>query len=419
MELKLDFLKEFLFTPADKGKKTHKRHYSAVSTRNNRFMHKSSLSESGKFEFSEANKGQKTERNQARPEQNLGFESGRFTNRSKKQGLLSKPNFLTPKFRKNSTSPMKTASRLKSAITKVNHFNSKQWMAKHNSRNNEEGNLINFASEFFSILDHKNLNKISGSQLLEQLLSLGIATDSLVLKETLSMTFECKDIETFSITLQDFLSLFRPDLVTDLILKQLNESSSNNRQKSRVLKQIHEKMKILGEHRFSIFSSTQKSRIISKDLFEIKKDDKMITINEHLEVVQKLWKKFYKGGDEGISLATVCEVFKFFKIFQDNFECKKYVLAALGQVSGLWFRDFQRLFAKSMLKGAFVNLSKRLFEGVYADKDMSPEFKISSYQRALLMSGVKCPNSSISIEEGQMTVKALEKYKNFSKFLRN
>ena len=411
MELKLEFLKEFVLPTGNQGPKSHRRNNSAVTWRNTRLTHKSSFSDTGKFEFSEVQKGKKTERTQVRLDPNPGFESGRYTNRSKKQVSMDRPTFLTPKFRKNSTSPMKTAKRLKSAISKVNHFNSKQWMAKHNSRNNEESNLIHFASEFLSILDHKNLNKISGSQLLEQLLSLGIATDSQVLKETLSMTFECKDIEAFSITLQDFLSLFRSDLITDLILKQLNEFASSSRQKSRVLKQIHEKMKILGEHRFSIFSSTQKSRIIPKDLFEIKKDEKMITINEHLEVVQKLWQKFFKGGDEGLTLPTVCEVFKFFKIFQDNFECKKYVLAVLGQVNGLWSKDFQRLFAKSMLKGAFVNLSKRLFEGVFADKDMSLEFKISSYQRALLMSGVKCPNSSISIEEGQMTVRALEKYK--------
>lgn len=402
MDLKLDFLKDFVNSSKNKVKRTHNRNYSFVSQSGVKPSHRSSLSNIVKFESQPKNSEKKL----------LICDSGRYTNRSRNQFSSRKTTFLSSNIQKPSSSPMKTAKRLKSAISKVNNYNSKQWMIKHNSRNNDEGNLINFACEFFSILDYQNNNKINGSQLLSQLLSLGIATDSLVLKETLSIIFECKDVEDLNISLQDFLSLFRPDLVTDLILKQLNEFASNHRKKSRVLKQIHKKMKILGECRFSIFSATQKLKVIPKDLIEIKDDEKMITINEHLEVVKKLWNKFYKQNDDGLSLAAVCEVFKYFKIFQDNFECKKFVLSILGKVGNLWFRDFQRLFAKSMLKGAFVNLSKRLFEGNYADKEMSPEFKISSYQRALLMSGVKCPNSGISIEEGQMTVNALEKYKN-------
>jgi hypothetical protein len=307
-------------------------------------------------------------------------------------------------------SPMKTEKRLRIAIKKVNHYNSKKWMEKHNSRNNDEGYLMNFASDFFKVLDTKARSKISGKVLLEHLLALGIATDSLVLKETLSMIFECKDIENVDISLQDFLSMFRPEVVTDIILKQLNESALQNRKKQKILNELHQKLKLVGQKRFSIFTPAVHSIAITSQPDPKKLDEKMITINEHLVVVEGLWKKFFNSCDEGISLITTCEIFKFFKIFQDNFEAKKYIVGTLGQVSFVGFRDFQQLFAKSMIKGAFVNLSKRLFEGNYAEKEMSPGFKISAYQRALLMSGVKCPNSNISIEEGQMIVTALEKF---------
>ena len=90
-------------------------------------------------------------------------------------------------------------------------------------------------------------------------------------------------------------------------------------------------------------------------------------------------------------------------------------MSTLGQKSVLSFRDFQQLFAKSMLKGAFFNLSRRLFEGNYAEKEMSAGLKMSAYQRALLLSGIKCPNSTISIEEGQRIVTALEKFQNVPK----
>ena len=60
-------------------------------------------------------------------------------------------------------------------------------------------------------------------------------------------------------------------------------------------------------------------------------------------------------------------------------------------------------------------MSRRLFEGNYAEKEMSAGLKMSAYQRALLLSGVKCPNSTISIEEGQRIVTALEKFQNVPK----
>ena len=43
-------------------------------------------------------------------------------------------------------------------------------------------------------------------------------------------------------------------------------------------------------------------------------------------------------------------------------------------------------------------------------KDMSSGYKLVCYRRALIMSGVKCPNSEISEEEGAKAISAIEKY---------
>lgn len=83
-----------------------------------------------------------------------------------------------------------------------------------------------------------------------------------------------------------------------------------------------------------------------------------------------------------------------------------------GADLSLTYEDFQRIFAKSMLKGAFMKLSQRLVDGNFSCKEMSPSFKLTSYQRSLIMSGIKCPNSEISIKEGTNALQAIEKYKN-------
>ena len=326
-------------------------------------------------------------------------------------GFKSDIEITPPRTRTNSFTSTQAKHRIKD-------YNTRSWMSKHNARNNDEGFLMKFATEFFSEMDKDKLGAISGKALIESLLSLGIATDSDVLSETLSMIFRSDDLNKLQITQQNFLSMFRSEVITDLILTQLNESSLAERKKIKVLSQRHIRNRsAIDTHKpLAVFKARLAASISGVEFItDDKNAQNMITINEHLAVTEKLWNKYYKIGEDGISILTICEIFKYFKIFQDNFECKKYVISMLGQVQMLGFKDFQQLFARSMLKGAFVNLSKRLFEGNYAEKEMSSGFKISSYQRALLMSGVKCPNSNISIDEGHRIVTALEKFKNFPK----
>lgn len=306
---------------------------------------------------------------------------------------------------------------LTEATSKIYEYNNKIWMHKHNSRNNAEGHLIDFAHEIFKELDGECLGVANGKRLVENLLSLGIASDSYVLRETMSLIFNCNDVYKADISVQDFLALFRRDIVNDKILKNLNEWALDERKKNSVI--VERAKKWMGpdsESPLSFFKfKTPLSLAGHNQHISPKKLQDIITINEHLNIIDKLWKKYFRGGDDGISLLTACEALKYFKIFQDNYECKKFIISTLGQANFLTNRDFQQLFAKSMIKGAFQNLSKRLYEGNYASKEMSPGFKISAYQRSLLLSGVRCPNSSIAIEEGEKTVKALEKFKNYPK----
>jgi hypothetical protein len=304
------------------------------------------------------------------------------------------------------------------AVTKIKDAQSKSWMLRHNSRNNDEGALMSFAHEFFAQLDTQSRGAVNGLHLLERLLSLGIATDSVVLTETLVITFHCKDLKHAEISLQDFLSLFRSDVITDIILQQLNEFALIERKKVKIINHMHNKnksanIKVPSDN--AISRKLSLSFVPNGEILHFTAGGNIITINEHITLIENFWKKHLKQGEDRASILTVCQMFKDLKIFQDNFESKKYIVSQLGKINVLTYGEFQKLFAKSMLKGAFVNLSKRLFEGKYAGKEISSGFQIGMYQRALLMSGIKCPNSNISVEEGQRIVKALEKFQNYPK----
>ena len=164
-------------------------------------------------------------------------------------------------------------------------------MIKHNSRNNEEGELIKFASEFFTQIEKNNSGVLSGSDLIESLLSLGIATDAYVLKETLSMIFHCSELSKLKVNHQDFLSMFRSDVITDLILKQLNESAVIERKKQKLLnsKRIRLKSAETNLSPSNVFKLRLGLSLTGHEFHDADKAaNNMITINEHLGVIERL-----------------------------------------------------------------------------------------------------------------------------------
>jgi hypothetical protein len=426
MELKLDFLKNFLDSNAlELSVKTSRKSFKS-------YVRPSFSSRNPRTSRITLNSRLYTQNNKSLPIQSEHKKPPNSLKKLLVQPINSKKNLLKPtssslcvKFaktlavfdKKQELTPPRskiTDYTLTQAQNKVKEHNNKIWLGKHNSKNHDENHLIKFASEFFKEIDKNNTGYIDGETFLKSLLHLGIATDANVLKETLSMIFECHELSKLHVSNQKFVSMFRFDVITDLILNQLNESASTARKNQRLTRRTTKVIPVDKNDPSSRFKIRLGMSLTGHEALEIAKSfDKMITINEHLAVVEKLWNKFYKAEEDGISLLTACEIFKYFKIFSDNYECKKYILSILGRTQVLSFRNFQQLFAKSMLKGAFFNLSKRLFEGNYAEKEMPPGFKIIAYQRALLMSGVKCPNSNISIEEGQKIINALEKFQKF------
>ena len=124
----------------------------------------------------------------------------------------------------------------------------------------------------------------------------------------------------------------------------------------------------------------------------------------------KWWNSLEGSVLNTVSIEHIIKLFVSLGVATDRNDSRSLIFSQLGVKNSITLDEFQQLFAKSILKGALLNLSKRLSSGNYSSEEMSPQFKLSAYQRALMMSGVKCPTSDISVEEGMNAMSAIEKY---------
>ena len=303
-----------------------------------------------------------------------------------------------------------------SKISEVIHTNAvKNWLKKTGVKPQKTLNTHQFAMDFFRQLDTHKTGEIEGENLLKSLLRFGIASDPTVLRRTLCLIFKSNHLNSLKINSQDFIGLFKAESRTDRILKKLNEHSLNERENKQRKIDLENKIKNETSTSFSN-AKIDPSKAFAKSLGLLIKNNNyekhanLITINEHLDIIIAWWKSLENNELNAVSIDIVIKLFVTIGIATDRNDSRSMIFSQLGVKSSINYDEFQQLFAKSMLKGALLNLSRRLFGGKFASEEMSSEFKLSAYQRALMMSGVKCPNSEISMEEGASTMLAIEKY---------
>lgn len=288
---------------------------------------------------------------------------------------------------------------LESAKEKLQNDNMNAWLRQKKVGKNESVNLYQFVIEFFNELDTDKCGKLKGEKLLESLVYLGIASDPSAIRRTLCLIYKCKNLKNLKINSKHFIGLFKNDWKTDKLLKCLNEKCQKVK--------VGQKSKLFGESA-SGFNRTNTSQF--RGNINGKEQEQMVTINEHIELIGNWWKFLDKNSTNQVKSIEVIQLFISESLAADKNEAKTLINPQGAVKPSMVFDDFQQVFAKSMLKGALLNLSKRMAVGEYSNKELSPGFRLQSYQRALILSGVNCPNSEITEEEGSKTISAIEKY---------
>jgi hypothetical protein len=287
---------------------------------------------------------------------------------------------------------------LTTAKEKLHQFRVNSWVCKNVKNRRKSLEFYKFILDFFEEIDSEKTGVMPGEKLVESLVFLGLASDPSVIRKTLCLIYKCQDLKSLKIRVKDFTELFKNDPKTDKILEKLDNSC-------RELKVKIENGKFEGSKGFL---ASQSSGFASTGF--IRRKEELVTINEHLEMIDKWWKRLDEKMTGSVVIDSVLTFFCELKIAQDKNESKSLVVSQVGNKKVLFFDEFQQIFAKPMLKAALLNLSKRLSNEQFVGQDLSQGLKLQSYQKSLLMSGIRCKTSAISEEEGEKALKAIEKY---------
>jgi len=243
-----------------------------------------------------------------------------------------------------------------------------------------------------SILDPHRTGVIPAKELIAQLLSLGLCADPSAIVKVLLAVYKQRDLQGLSLTLDQILELSKVDRVTDRILTLLSSMACETAETSH----------------------TPKGSISPMQSYTTEtpwRDGKM-SLADYMQQLRKLWVEIClsERGNYCTFEQMVTSLVQL-NIYADRLEVHRAFQELKGaeesSTSLVTFPDFQNFFAKSIFKGALVNLAHRLGHGVGGL--MTPKLVISLYQRRLLLAGMQGA-SELSREEGATTLKAVEEY---------
>ena len=278
-----------------------------------------------------------------------------------------------------------TALTSKDALIKAAEFEQHLWMKRRKKEHKCDEPLIrtdmsDCISALFELMNTKKVESIEGVEFVSQLLSLGLSSDPRTLVRLLEMSFE-EDIATLQLTRSDLLKFCKGTRRSDHILAVLTQMI----QKS----QPH----------------TEEAALTSP---RAAKSSFMPSLRDYMSLIHKLWDEFeldIRGLTRKEHIESkVTEL----HMVPDLFEAKKMMSLAPEWVS---FEGFSALFARSILKGALIELDQKLGKMNPTTGNCSTALKISTYKRRLLLAGINSTRRNPkSHQQGATALRALEQF---------
>lgn len=283
------------------------------------------------------------------------------------------------KYKKNADTE-KVVQKHSEAIEKTVRAENRAWMKKRGTV--DEYKSKNIGKVIFEMLDPDGRGDISVEILVKFLLEIGLALNPQRVKDVLHIILR-KDYVDFKLKCEDINNLCKGDHKTNLILKCLND-----------------------EVRAERLSKSE----------GIKIDTSIISVGEHLSVLNNWWNVIDKHARNQVPLNIIAEFLAHKNIVGDSHEGRKLIKDIIN--SDMQFIDkdqFQMIFTKSMIRWILINIHKKFSIDDWNEPNYSPAYKITSLKRNLIMAGVKCPKPGVSQEEGTQVINAIEKYRKYSK----
>ena len=280
----------------------------------------------------------------------------------------------------------------------VEQAKNEKWNVKHNPEQvKARGSKIKeIAKYIFDGLDLDMSETLEGQELITSLVGLGIAENHDMIRKNLETIFNTKSIDEISINCTEFLQLFQADKMTNQILKILNAACMNKRKQHLNIKA-------------GMMSVFKPSSFTAQNFAEMK--TKPHTIAEYEEILDKWWFDIARAIGEEIPVERFVKKLLDIGVEGERSKIRKVVLTYNDGAERVSRFSFNRLFSRSILKGALNDLHKRIEMGPYMDKNIPPGIKVSAFRRRLIMSGLKHHSQEISREEGHSVLKAIRHYR--------
>mmetsp|Transcript_26306 Transcript_26306/g.47141 ORF Transcript_26306/g.47141 Transcript_26306/m.47141 type:complete len:538 (-) Transcript_26306:416-2029(-) len=284
------------------------------------------------------------------------------------------------------------------------------WMKKHgiNAERMSSIKFTKFIRELFDAFDEDGSMTLELHEIVMPLLALGVAPDATYIEGALKILLNVSDIQNVQIQREQFVSLFQADRKCDFILEVLNghcdEMMFEEMERKQALK--------LARSRSSKFSNRMSVRQQMTNFLTVPIELKYNSMFDITRMIRGWWQSLDPEFKSLIKVGEVAEFLVNKKFVSKKHEGKRLITSFATLIDGKYVTNdhFNRIFVKSIFKGALFNIAYGLSHGEFLDANLSLKVKISEYQRRLIVSGLKIWDGKLH-KEGTQAVNAISQYK--------
>ena len=264
--------------------------------------------------------------------------------------------------------PDKVIQKSSDAIMKTLIKNQDKWL-KH-IKNTEKNQSWTITKQIKNMLDPQDTGNIPFNIFFDFLIEIGVPLKPKIVKFTLAKLLKTENVCNKVIKEEHISNLCRGDNRSNQILNVLNRIISRTSNKS----------------------------------FE------EVTSAEHKLLINSWWKKLDSLRSNQVMCNKVCEFLIEVEICSNFPESKKYVCKVTQNLVFMDSDQFKALFAKAVITHALINLNRKFTEEDWNNPVYSYAYKLCQLKRQMILAGIQYPIQNISIEEGEILIKAIKEF---------
>lgn len=258
----------------------------------------------------------------------------------------------------------KVVHKSKHAINKDLSATRSKWLSQ---RGKGKFHNSHIAKRIFMMLDPQGSGEVEANDFCNFLIDIGIPVRLSAIKSVVGKVIGSSQIKNKLITEDEIAYLCRGDQKTTQTLTILNSAVLNH--------------------------------------FDAK--DKIVTSADHGNLLKRWWESLDSSRNNQVEVPKICEFLVNIKVFRDFFEARKFVDKVTSESTFIDCNQFYSLFAKPLIKHCLLNINSKFTEDDWNNSMYSDAYKLSQLKRKLILAGIQYPIPNISIEEGELALKAM------------